>query len=126
MPLAPLSLQQVSPSGADCSRKKRVFRSSSFRSGCEERTGNYTVRSRCPRARFLLFHLSALGGEQYQIYHRRKRPHGGNEARRPVEIEKMPLLPQRERGGHVGIGGGEIDEGHRRHQRKAHERELRG
>src|SRR5205814_5386429 len=84
------------------------------------------VTSRSSRARFLLPYLSAIVGEQHQIDHRRKRPDGGNDARRTVEIEKMPLLPQCERGGHVGIGGGEINERGRRHQGKAHERELGG
>src|SRR5207244_10263420 len=70
-----------------------------------ERHANYTATGGRPRARFLLPHLSAVGGEQNQIDHRRKRPHGGNDARRAVEIEKMPLLPECERRRHVGIGG---------------------
>src|SRR5258705_10491384 len=54
------------------------------------------------------------GGEQNQVEHRRERPRGGNHARHAVEIEVVPLLPQRKRGGEGGIGGGGGEERPRR------------
>src|SRR5260370_33143454 len=56
------------------------------------------------------------GGEQNQVEHGRERPRGGNHARHAVEIEVVPLLPQRKRGGGVGSGGGGGGGGRRRHE----------
>src|SRR5258708_20875024 len=64
------------------------------------------------------------GGEQNQVEHRRERPRGGNHARHTVEIEVVPLLPQRKRGGEVGIGGGEGDDRPRRPEREPRGRPL--